>query len=112
LCSICPNYQIKITDDKLEPIILTEKERIMILLKENKINKIKEMFKTKKEFDKHNLAEKECNFCLEKLTEQICVEIKCKHVYHLNCVCNYKKNNCILRCTEYNENIFDNTLLV
>jgi hypothetical protein len=91
---------------------LTEKETIMILLKENKINKIKEMFKTKKEIETYNLVDKDCHFCLEKLTDQICVEIKCKHVYHLNCVCQSKNNNCILRCTEYNENMFDNTLLV
>jgi hypothetical protein len=112
LCTICPNYQIKISDNNIESIILTEKDRIMILLKKNKIDEIKEMFKTKKEFDKHNLAEKECNFCLEKLTVQICVQIKCNHVYHLNCVCKYTNNNCILRCTEYNENMFDNTLLI
>jgi hypothetical protein len=112
LCSICPTYEMKVTENRIIPIIYTEKEYIIMLIQNNNIDKIKSMFKIKKNLIEFNLIEDVCPICLDIMNDTICVQLRCNHILHLNCFCKMKNNNCVYKCQKKNYFSLKNTLLV
>lgn len=46
----------------------------------------------------------ECPICLEDLNTEV-VELKCHHLFHLNCIQNWSKKNKLLTCPMCRKNV-------